>query len=131
MGRRLPLLICLAALLAGCGDREPSDSEQVRDVLQTFARATEQRDYAKLCDDIFAPRLLTGLQQIGLPCEVAMKRSLGTVNHPKLTVGKVTVKGKTATAEVRTAADGQQPSSDRVGLEKIKGAWRVSSLGGT
>jgi hypothetical protein len=129
MGRRLPLLICATALLAGCGDREASDSEQVRDVLQTFAKATEQRDYAKLCDDVFAPRLLTGLQQIGLPCEVAMKRSLGTVKNPRLTVGKVTVKAKTATADVRTAADGQQPSSDKVQLEKVKGSWRVSSLG--
>jgi hypothetical protein len=118
-----------ALLLVGCGDRTPSDSEQVRSVLQTFATATEKRDYDTLCDKVLAPKLLTGLQQIGLPCEVALKRSLGSVTNPKLTVGKVTVKGKTATADVRTAADGQQPSSDQVRLEKVKGAWRVSSLG--
>jgi hypothetical protein len=118
-----------ALLLVGCGDRTPSDSEQVRSVLQTFATATEKRDYDTLCDKVLAPKLLTGLQQIGLPCEVALKRSLGSVTNPKLTVGKVTVKGKTATADVRTAADGQQPSGDQVRLEKVKGAWRVSSLG--
>jgi hypothetical protein len=127
--RRILVLPFAAVLLAGCGDRTPSDSEQVRSVLQTFATATEKRDYDTLCDKVFAPKLLTGLQQIGLPCEVALKRSLGSVSNPKLTVGKVTVKGKTATANVRTAADGQQPSSDQVQLEKVKGSWRVSSLG--
>jgi hypothetical protein len=115
--------------LAGCGDRTPSDAEQVRNVLQTFATATEHRDYAKLCDDVFSPSLLSGLQEIGLPCEVAMKKSLGQVRNPRLTVGKVTVKGRTASADVRTTADGQQPSSDIVKLEKGKSGWRVSSLG--
>ena len=132
MPRRSLLLTLAAALaLAGCGDRTPSDSEQVRTVLQTFAKATEQRDYARLCDEVLAPKLLTGLQQIGLPCEVALKRSLGSVKNPKLTVGKVQVKGRTATAEVRTAADGQPPSSDTLRLQKVKAGWRVSSIGGS
>ncbi|MEA2292650.1 MAG: hypothetical protein QOE86_289 [Solirubrobacteraceae bacterium] len=129
MGRRLLPLLTAAVALAGCGGRTPSDSEQVRTVLQTFATATEQRDYSKLCAEVFSAKLLTGLQQIGLPCEIAMKKSLGEVKHPRLTVGKVSVKGRTATADVRTAADGQQPSSDKVQLEKVKGSWRVSSLG--
>ena len=127
--RTLAAALIVAPLLAACGDRTPSDSEQVRTVLQRFAKATEARDYDTLCDKVFAPKLLSGLQEIGLPCVVAMKKSLGTVKNPKLTVGKVTVKGRTAFAEVRTAADGQQPSSDRIALEKVKGSWRVSSLG--
>ena len=48
--------------------------------LATFATATEKRDYATLCDKVFAPKLLTGLQEIGLPCEVAMRNSLGKVD---------------------------------------------------
>jgi hypothetical protein len=127
--RFLAVTLLVVPLLAGCGDRTPSDTEQVRSVLQTFAKATERRDYTKLCSDVFSPKLLTGLQQIGLPCEVAMAKSLGQVNNPKLTVGKVTVKGNAATADVRTTADGQQPSSDLVKLEKVKAGWRVSSLG--
>jgi hypothetical protein len=127
--RSIAATLLVVPLLAGCGDRTPSDNEQVRSVLQTFAKATERRDYTKLCSQVFSPKLLTGLQQIGLPCEVAMQKSLGQVKNPKLTVGKVTVKGNAATADVRTTADGQQPSSDQVKLEKVKAGWRVSSLG--
>jgi uncharacterized lipoprotein len=117
-----------AVLLAGCGGG-PTDEQQVRDVLQRFATATEKRDYQTLCDDVFAPKLLSGLEQIGLPCVVAMKQSLGSVRNPRLTVGAVSVSGKTASAQVRTAAEGQQPSSDTIRLQKVKGDWRVASLG--
>ena len=127
--RSILATLLVVPLLTGCGDRTPSDNEQVRSVLQTFAKATERRDYTKLCNEVFSPKLLTGLQQIGLPCEVAMEKSLGQVKNPRLTVGKVTVKGNSATANVRTTADGQQPSSDLVKLEKVKAGWRVSSLG--
>ena len=121
--------LALAAATSGCGSRSPSDEEQVRDVLQTFARSAEKRDYTTLCEKVFAPKLLSGLQQIGLPCEVAMEKSLGQVKDPRLTVGKVAVNGDTATAEVRTTATGQQPSSDTLKLQKVKGAWKVSALG--
>jgi hypothetical protein len=123
------LAACLVLpALAGCGDRTPSDEEQVREVLTTFAKATERRDYRTMCDEVFAPKLLSGLQEIGLPCEVALRNSLGEVRNPRLTVGKVTVRGKAATADIRTAAEGQEPSSDTIRLDKIKEKWRVSDL---
>ena len=128
--RRVLLVICCAVAIAGCGDRTPSDEEQIRTLLGTFAHATETRDYAKLCDDVFSPKLLTGLQQIGLPCEIALKNSLGSVRNPRMTVGQVVIHGDRATAQVRTSAEGQPPSSDTLQLQRIKGAWKVSALGG-
>jgi len=58
--RRLLALSALAlvGLTAGCGDPAPSAEEEVRSVLATFATATERRDYATICDEVFAPRLL-------------------------------------------------------------------------
>lgn len=129
MRRPLVLLALLTVALGGCGDRTPSDEEQVRDVLATFARSVEKRDYQRLCDDVFSPKLLDGLQGIGLPCEVALRNSLGEVKEPRLTVGAVNVSGSRATAEVRTSAAGQEPSSDKVELERVDGKWRVSALG--
>lgn len=122
--------VLLAALaLTGCGGtREPSDEEKVRATLEQFADATAKKDYQRLCDEIFARELLRGISEIGLPCEVAMRQSLEDVDNPRLTVGRVSVDGKRASAEVRTSADGQAPSRDTVRLVKTGDAWRVSSL---
>jgi hypothetical protein len=30
---------------------------------------------------------------------------------------------------VRTSADGQQPSTDTVRLDRLKGKWKISALG--
>lgn len=129
-----PLLAlpALAAVLAACGgaDEPPTPQAQVRATLRDFATAVQQRQYATLCDEIFAPGLLQGLQEIGLPCEAALRQSLGEVREPKLTVGTVTVRGTTARAEVETAAAGQAPSTDMVQLTRVNGRWRISALGG-
>jgi len=120
----------LGLALAGCGGQDrPGPEDQVRTVLATFAGAAERRDYRTICDDVFAPKLLAGLQEIGLPCEVAMRNSLGSVRNPRLSVGRIDVKGDTATAQVRTSADGQEPSTDTVRLDRLKGTWKISALG--
>ena len=43
-------------------------------------------------------------------------------------MGDVTVKGKRATAEVRTSAEGQAPSRDTIELQETEEGWRISSL---
>jgi hypothetical protein len=130
MRRVLVLLLC-AGCVAGCGDRTPSDDEQIRSLLATFAQAAQQRDYQKLCDRVLAPKLLTGLEQIGLPCAIALRQSLGQVRDPRMVVGQVVVHGDRATAQVRTSAENQPPSSDTVQLQRVRGAWKVSALGGS
>jgi hypothetical protein len=51
------------------------------------------------------------------------------VRDPRLSIGQVTVHGDTATAEVRTSAAGQQPSRDTLQLQRVRGSWRIASLG--
>lgn len=118
-----------AAVLAGCGNDTPDDETQVRTTLQTFIEAVEERDYQTLCDKVFAPKLLQGLQSIGLPCEIAMRTSLGEVKEPRLTIGDIEVDGRTAHAEVKTSAKNQPPSTDTIELSKVSSGWRVSALG--
>lgn len=117
------------ALLAGCGESEPSPEAQVRQTLTDFGRATSAKDYRALCEEIFAPQLVQELDQVGLPCEVAMRQSLEDVEDPSITVGEITVTDARASAEVRSSAKGQRPSQDTVGLVELDGAWRISSLG--
>jgi hypothetical protein len=126
-----PMLLVLAACaLAGCGDRGPSDEEQIRSALTQFERATAGGDYRALCDRILAPKLVETVKQIGLPCEVALKKGFEGVREPRLAVGAIAVKGDSATAQVRSSAAGQAPSDDTVKLVKVAGAWRIASLAG-
>ena len=126
--RRALAAAALALVFAGCGSG-PSDEEQIRQTLTDFGRATAAKDYQALCDRIFAPKLVEKLNQVGLPCEVALQKSLAEVKDPHITIGKITVTDKLAKAEVRTSAAGQQPSRDTVELVPVDGAWRISSLG--
>jgi hypothetical protein len=126
--RRWVAALALAFALGGCGEAEPTDEEQVRSTLTAFSKATADKDYQRLCDRLLAPSLIADLKKIGLPCEIALQQGLGDVKEPRLIVGDVTVKGKTATAQVRTSAEGQAPSSDTVALERTEDGWRIASL---
>jgi hypothetical protein len=124
-------LAALALIVSGCGGKDaPSDTEQVRATMLTFGKATAAHDYKRMCD-LLAPALLEKLRQVGLPCEQALEQGLGEVRSPKLSVGKITVDGDSARAEVRTSAEGETPSDDTVELRRVNGSWRVSSLAGT
>jgi hypothetical protein len=124
-----PLLLVLAACaLAGCGDSGPSDEQQIRATLAEFGRATAARDYQALCDRVFAPQLIETVKQIGLPCEVALKKGFEDVRDPRLSVGAVTVEDDRATAEVRSSAAGEAPSQDTVELVRVGDRWRIASL---
>ena len=129
MSRALALAFALALLAAGCGGGN-SDEEQVRDTVTELARATEAKDYQALCDRILAPSLIDEVKRVGLPCEVALQQALGDVKEPRLTIGRITIDGERAKAEVRTSASGQKPSQDVVELQRVDEDWRISALAG-
>jgi hypothetical protein len=126
--RRWWVSLTLAVVIGGCGEKAPTDEEQVRTTLTAFSRATAAKDYQTLCDKLLAPSLIDDLKKIGLPCEIALQQGLGDVRQPRLIVGTVTVTGKKAVAEVRTSAEGETPSKDSVELVRTDAGWRISSL---
>jgi hypothetical protein len=126
---RPALLVLALVLAAGCGDSGPSDEEQVRATLREFVRATEERDYAALCERVLAPELVQSVRQVGLPCELALEKGFEDVESPRLAVGAVTVNEDKATAEVRSSAQGESPSEDTIELVRVGEGWRIASLG--
>jgi hypothetical protein len=124
--KRAALAVALALAAAGCGG--PSDEQQVRDTVTAFGKATAAKDYDRLCGKILAPSLIADLKKIGLPCEIALQQGLGEVKEPRIIVGEVKVNGKTATAQVKTSAEGQPPSSDTIELQHTDDGWRIASL---
>jgi hypothetical protein len=126
--RRLPLVLAIAALLSGCGSGQ-TDEEAVRETVTSFGQATAAKDYERLCGELLAPSLLESLDEIGLPCRVALEQSLGAVEEPRLVIGAITVDGDKAQAEVRTSARGQSPSRDTLSLVRVDDRWRIADLG--
>jgi hypothetical protein len=122
-----PALVLL--ILAGCGESGPTPEEQVRSTVAEFGRATAAKDYAALCDRLLAPELIEEVESIGLPCERALRRGLGDVEDPRLTIGKIEIREDKASAEIRTSAAGEEPSQDTLQLVNLDGTWKISSLG--
>ena len=131
MLRRVRYLAPALALLilAGCGESGPTPEEQVRTTVAEFGRATAAKDYTALCDRLLAPQLVEEVESIGLPCERALRRGLGEVEDPRLTIGRIEIDDDKASAEVRTTAAGEEPSQDTLELVNLDGAWKISSLG--
>jgi hypothetical protein len=122
------LLVTVLLVFAACGSG-PSDEEQVHAVVVRFGQATAAKDYQTMCDELLAKKLVDQIESAGLPCEVALQKGLGDVRSPTLTIGKVEVKGDTATAQIQTAAKGQAPSRDTLQLVRAEDkSWRIASL---
>jgi hypothetical protein len=124
--RRL-IVALLVVGATGCGGG-PSDTEQVHSTVEAFGRATAAKDYQRMCDELLAPKLVSEVERVGLPCEVALRQGLGDVKAPTLTIGRIDVRGDNATAEVRSAAAGEEPSADTLELVRVEDSWRIASL---
>ena len=122
---RVTALICSAYALAGCG---ATAHQQVEAKVQQFARATANRDYAALCDDVLAPALVAHLTAAGLSCEQAMRVFVSSVQNPTISISKVTVRGSTASAVVLASATGQPAAIESIQLLNTKHGWRLESL---
>ena len=123
-GRGIALL-CSAYVLAGCG---ASAHQQVEAKVQEFARATANRNYAALCNDVLAPALVAHLTAAGLSCEQAMRVFVSSVQNPSISVSKVTVHGSSASAVVLASATGQPAAIESIELIDTKHGWRLASL---
>lgn len=128
--RRSALALASLATLGGCGgDDKPSAEEQVRATVERFGAASAKKDYQAICDDLITPALTRGVEEVGLPCELAFQRGLGDVRAPTLEVLDVTVRGDRATARVASTAEGQAPSTDVLRLNRVGEGWRIAALG--
>lgn len=120
------VIAVLSWALAGCG---VSARDEVQAKVQQFAKATASGDYRALCEQVLAPSLLGRLSSAGLGCEAAMRIFVASVQDPTLSVARIRVNGKRASAVALTAARGQHAALDTIELIDTKNGWRVSSLG--
>jgi hypothetical protein len=118
-------VLLLACGLSACGQ---SDRDQVRAKVFQFARAAAAKDYKTICEQVLAPTLLARLAGNGVKCERAMQLGLRRARNVTLSVGKITVSGKRASALTLSGAQGEQLAIRSIGLEKTESGWRILSL---
>lgn len=123
-------LLALAPVATGCGGRKaPSATMQVRTTVERYGQASADKDYQAICDELITPQLANTSEAIGLPCELAFEKGLKDVTGLSLTVGRIAVTGKRATAAVHTSATGQQPADVTLRLLDTDEGWRIASTG--
>jgi hypothetical protein len=126
--------MAVAAFLAGCfgADEEPQRAtgppRAIAEVVQRLERATAQHDFETVCRDLFTP---AARRQAGGPDCVRLTRSAAAeVERPSIELVSIDLTGSSARAHVCTRARGQALVSDVLVLRRVRGEWRVDSLGG-
>jgi hypothetical protein len=122
---RVFVLLGAAYALTGCG---ASGRDEVQAKVQQFAQAVAGRDPATLCRQILAPALVDHLTAAGITCQDAMKAFVDSVDDPTLSVTRIRVSGKAASAVVLTGARGQRASLESLELIDTPRGWRLASL---
>lgn len=108
---------------------EPDASEQVRDTLERYERATRDKNYQSLCDELLSSELVDRIRAAGLPCEVALRTGLDSRQNPQLEVLGIEVNGDDALARVSGSAVGEVAATETFRLVREDGDWRIASAG--
>ncbi len=123
------LLAVVAAGGAGCGDDEAGrDKRDVEQVAERFGDAFAARDGRVICEDLFTAELQQSVEAAGLTCEQAVGESAKAVRKPRLEVLGSGIEGDRAYVTVRSSAQGQEASVDRITLKRSAEGWRISAL---
>lgn len=120
----LGLAVVVAVLVLRPG---PDADKQVRETLDRYAKASREKDYQALCDDLLASELVERIRSAGLPCEVALRTGLEDRKNPTLTVAGVEVNGDQALARVNGSAVGEVPATATYRLVREDGDWRIAT----
>lgn len=116
-------IIVVVGVLKLRGGRD--DVKLVRTALERYEKASRDKDYQTLCDDLLASSYVKQTASSGLPCEVALRTALEDVHDPTLRVLSVEVNGDRAAASVSGSAAGQVPGKAVYTLIRENGSWRI------
>jgi molybdopterin synthase catalytic subunit len=124
--------MAVVALLSGClgADEEArparGPARDIANVVERLERATAQRDFATICDELFtgAARERAG----GDDCERLTRSAAEGIARPRIALKAIRIEGERARAEITTHATGQAEVPDVLELRRERGEWRVEAL---
>jgi hypothetical protein len=125
--------MAVAAFLTGClgADEEAEPvggaARDIAGVVERLERATAERDFATVCDDLFtaAARERAG----GEDCERLTRSAAEDVARPRIEMQAIDIRADGARVEVTTHAAGQAEVPAVLELRREGGEWRVEALG--
>jgi hypothetical protein len=118
------LALFAAGGVSGCGT---SDADQVHAKVEQFVQAVRARDAKAVCQQVLAPSLANRFGSEGLTCERGMQIFFKSVQSPTLSVGRITISRRSASALVLTGAHCQRLALAQLYLVKTSAGWRISS----
>jgi hypothetical protein len=123
--------VLLGLLSAGCGGDDerrplPRPAREVAAVVRTLERGLAEGDYGRICRDVFSKQVRR--QAGGRGCPAMLRRTAAGVKRPSILIRRIEVRGARASAEVRTRARGEAPSTETIELVREAGAFRIVSL---
>ena len=129
------LVVALLAAVAITGCAPGSDDgpkpikgapKDVADVIARLERATQQRQFGVLCDELFtrSARARAG----GKGCVALLRETAKDVRRARIRLLDVRINGNRATARVRTTAEGQTAVEESIDLVRERGRYRISAL---
>jgi hypothetical protein len=127
--------MAVALLLAPSGCSLGADEEAkpargapaaVAATVDRLERATAERDWASVCDDLLtsAARARAG----GADCPRLLGSAGAGIRRPSIEIRGIEVAGRRATVAIRTTAAGQAARADDLELRREGGRWRVEAL---
>lgn len=119
--------------LTACGETTSTskftgESHNVAQTLSDFQSHATAREQKKLCESDLAATVTSSLKSAG-GCQAVLKKQLVQLDALNLTIESVSVKGATASAEVKSTYSGKN-SIRTVTLVKEGSRWKISSIGG-
>ena len=115
----LTALLC-AALLAACGSS--SDEDQIRDVVQEFAEAANDKDVGAICGQVVSEAFEDQEQCKKQADKEGSIGDLGSVED--FEVSDIKVDGDTATAQIKATVGGETDEGPGK-FRKVDGEWKL------
>jgi hypothetical protein len=132
----LALIALLAAVTAGCGsdvETTPAPTaiagppQRAARVVQGFEVAVRDRDFARVCDELFSPDARR--REGGDRCAARLAAASAGLRQPRIRPLAIKIAGARAEVRVRSRAQGQAPVESTIELDLIGGRYRISALG--
>jgi hypothetical protein len=122
-------VILILVLTSGGGESNPAtgNARQAVATVEDFQAALADRDYAKICDQLFT----TDAKEAsgGGNCESVLAQNASRIRNPKVQIKSILLRGNVATVSVVAQVAGGPAVADTIRLVRAQDRYRIVSAG--